>query len=79
MICNKLVWEIRDVEVCRIDRAIFVGEADDILRLGAKPEMCALLRPSTRHRSTPYVREHFELFEKIKPLLLPCLLSLMQR
>ena len=42
---------IRDVEVCRINCAIFVGEADDIPRPGAKPEMCALLRPSTRHRS----------------------------
>ena len=43
------MWEIRDVEVCRINCAIFVGEADDIARLGAKPEgaICSdLLRDS---------------------------------
>ena len=53
----------------------FVGEADDIPRLGAKPEMWTLLRPSTRYK----IREHFELFENIKPLLLFYLLYVMQQ
>ena len=67
--------EVRDVEVCRINRAIFVGEADDIPRLGAKPG-CALCSDLLRDTE---VREHFEPFEIVNPPLLPCLLSLMQQ
>ncbi len=46
--------EVGDVEVCRINRAIFVGEADDILRLGAKPES-ALYSDLLRDTESKYV------------------------
>lgn len=63
------MWEIRDVKVCRINRAIFVGEADDIARLGAKPEN---LRFAPTFYATQYsvVREHFELLQNSSLTLL---------
>ena len=76
---KELAREIRDVEVCRINRAIFVGEADDIPRLGAKPESVRFCSDLLRDTKVLQVCQHFELFENIKSLLLPCLPSLVQQ